>query len=319
MNLDNRIKFFPISAFSIILGLTGLTIAFQKAEEIFAFPYRLDYALVTVTIIFFLLIGLIYLIKYIRYPEEVKVDFENPIRLSFFPTISISLLLLSIAFLGIHMPTSKVLWTIGTVVHTFFTYKIIGIWMMHPKFEIKHINPAWFIPVVGNILIPVAGVVHYNPEISWFFFSIGLIFWVVLFTVFMYRMVFHHPMPEKLMPTLAILIAPPAVGFIAYVKLTGQIDSFAKVMYYFALFLMTFLLTHFNMLTKIKFYLSWWAYSFPISSMAIASMLMYSRTHMAFYQYVSYALIALLVIVVLLLIPRTAKAISKGEICIEED
>ena len=74
-----------------------------------------------------------------------------------------------------------------------------------------------------------------------------------------HRIIFHHPLPEKLIPTLAILIAPPATAFTAYVKLTHNVDSFAKILYYFALFLTTFLLAEYKMFSKIKFYLSWWA------------------------------------------------------------
>jgi tellurite resistance protein len=190
--------------------------------------------------------------------------------------------------------------------------------MMHPKFEIKHINPAWFIPVVGNILIPVAGVQHYNPEISWFYFSIGLLFWIVLFTIFMYRMIFHHPLPDKLMPTLAILIAPAAVGFIAYVKLAHGLDGFAKILYYFALFLTTYMLTHFKLFSRIKFYLSWWAYSFPAASMTIATLLMYHMTQLTFFKYLSYGLFALLIGIVVLLVPLTVKAVIRKEICVPE-
>jgi len=52
-------------------------------------------------------------------------------------------------------------------------------------------------------------------ELSWFFFSVGLIMWAVMFTIIMNRIIFHNPLPQKLMPTLFILIAPPAVALIS--------------------------------------------------------------------------------------------------------
>lgn len=318
MSLINRIQHFPISSFSIILGMTGLTIALEKIHEIYHIDTGIDLVMLLVTLGLFALILGMYLMKLLRFPQEVRQDFEDPVRMNFFPTISISLLLLSIAFLAIHPGISKGLWIAGTLIHTFFTYKIIAIWMMHPKFEIKHINPAWFIPVVGNILIPVAGVVHFGREISWFFYSIGLVFWILLFTIFIYRMVFHSPMVEKLLPTLAILIAPPAVGFIAYVKLTGELDSFGKSLYYFALFLTTFLLSQWGLFSKIKFYLSWWAYSFPISSMTIATVLMYHLTNESFFKLLSGVVFGMLLFLIIMLVPMTLRAIRHCEICIEE-
>ena len=89
---------------------------------------------------------------------------------------------------------------------------------------------------MGNVLVPVAGVPLGYPEISWFFFCIGLVFWLILLTIIFCRVLFHHPIPDKLMPTLFILIAPPAVGFIAYLRLAGELDSFARVLYFTGLF-----------------------------------------------------------------------------------
>ena len=319
MSNESRIKYFPISAFSVILGLAGLTIAFQKAVEILNFPVDLNVYLLGITVSIFVVIFTMYLLKFIMYRDEVKKDFYNPVKLNFFPTFSVALLLVSIAFISSNMVVSKYLWILGTVVHTYFTYKIISIWSFHPKFEIKHFNPAWFIPVVGNMLIPVAGIMHFNPEISWFFYSIGFLFWIVLFSIFIYRIIFHHPLPDKLVPTLAILIAPPATAFTAYVKLTNHVDSFAKILYYFALFLITFLLAEYKMFSKIKFYLSWWAYSFPIASMTIASVLMYHVTKLIFYKYITIILLVMLVLLIIVLIPKTINGILKHELCIEED
>jgi tellurite resistance protein len=152
---------------------------------------------------------------------NLKNEFKNITKLSFFPAISISQLLLGIASTALSPGLSCLLWMVGTVVHFCFSVAVISIWIRHPSLEINHISPAWFIPVVGNILVPIAGVAHAPVEISWFFFSIGLIFWVALFTILLYRLLFHNPLSERLLPTLFILIAPPAVGFISYVKLTG--------------------------------------------------------------------------------------------------
>lgn len=40
---EYRIKHFPVSFFSMILGMTGFTIAFQKAEQILQIPIHLSW------------------------------------------------------------------------------------------------------------------------------------------------------------------------------------------------------------------------------------------------------------------------------------
>ncbi|MEA3292458.1 MAG: SLAC1 anion channel family protein, partial [Pseudomonadota bacterium] len=186
------------------------------------------------------------------------------------------------------------------------------------KFQINHINPAWFIPVVGNILVPIAGVPLGYPEISWFFFSIGIVFWLVLLTIFFNRIIFHDPMPQRLVPTFFILIAPPAVAFIAWFKLGGELDAFARVLYYTALFFSLLLATQIGKFARLPFFLSWWAYSFPLAALTVATMLMYQELQTPWFKWLSILLLALVTLVILMLVVKTVAAISSRGICIEE-
>ena len=319
MTQNVRLQYFPISFFSMILGLAGFTIAFQRAESILSLQFTISSVLLIITSSLFLGFLLIYLLKMIKYFPEVKAEFNNPVKLSFFPTTSISLLLLSILYLSIDPLISKILWIIGTLAHFVLFIKIITIWIHHDKFNVKHMNPAWFIPAVGNLIIPISGVAHFPIELSWFFYSIGIIFWIILLIVFFNRIIFHNPLTDKLLPTLFLLIAPPAIGFVSYVKLTGSIDSFAKILYYFSLFMFILLLTQIKLFTKIKFYLSWWAYSFPIAAITIASLLMYHQTQMLFFNYAAYTLLTILSIVIIIILTKTIISVTKKEVCVAED
>lgn len=171
-----RIKYFPVSSFSIILGLVGFTIALQKIEEVLGYHIGFYKFSLFFALLIFAVLSVLYLYKIIVYKDEVKKEFNNPVKLSFFPTISISLILFSVALLQDTESISKIFLSIGVTAHLFFTLKIISIWIQHTKFEIKHMNPAWFIPVVGNILIPISAVRHFPIEVSLFFFSVGFIF-----------------------------------------------------------------------------------------------------------------------------------------------
>jgi len=313
-----RLANFPISYFAVVMGLAGITIAWEKSHSALDLPGAASKMLLVLTAAAFVAIAVMYATKLIRFRDEVVAEIQNPVKLSFFPTISISLILLSITTMNHYAGLSKTLWIIGTIAHLGFMLYIMQVWIHDPKFETGHMNPAWFIPVVGNILVPVAGVTHGYVEISWFFFSVGFLFWLVLLAIVFYRIFFHAPMPARLLPTLFILIAPPAVGFIAYLRLTSSLDPFARIMYYSALFLTLLLLTQANRFTRLEFYLSWWAYSFPMAAITIATMVMYEKTGLAFFEVASYTLLAVVSLLVIFLIIRTARAIAAGEICVEE-
>ncbi len=316
--MESRIKYFSISFFAMILGLGGFVIASHKLELAYGLSHISSYISFVVLGIYSLLL-LVYLAKFIKYPEDVKKELNHPVKMNFFPTLSISLILLSIIFFGAFPVFSKYLLLVGMSVHLFFTVFIMSAWIKHQNLEIKHKNPAWFIPVVGNVLVPISAMNHFHPDVSWFFFSIGIVLWIVLYTIFIGRAIFNKPIPDKLMPTFFILIAPPALSFLAYFKMTGTIDGFAKVLYFFALFTALQLFYNIKAFAKIKFYLSWWAYSFPIAALSAASFVMYANNDFVLYKIIATGLFVFLVFLISYLAYRTIKGLLKHEICINEE
>ncbi len=192
------------------------------------------------------------------------------------------------------------LWAFGTVLHLAITLYVVSSWMHHTRYEIKHLNPAWFIPAVGNILVPIAGVHHAPADISWPFFSVKIFFWPVLSAIILQRLIFNPVLPERLMPTLFILIAPPAVGLLSWYNLTDKVDAVGRMLYFVALFFTVLLASQLRYFVRLKFFLSWWAYSFPLAAITIATMVVLN-------------------LVVLGLVARTALAVARREICMEGD
>jgi tellurite resistance protein len=308
-----RLKHLPIAIFSMIMGSVGLTLAWQRASQVLGAPALVSQILVILSACLMLALTGSYLLKILRHPGAVLEEFNHPIKISFFPAFSISLLLFSIATLSVSTQLSHLLWLMGAGMHLLFTLHVITQWIHHTRFQIAHSTPAWFIPVVGNILVPIAGVEHGYVEASWFYFAIGLVYWIILKTLIFNRILFHDPLPAKLLPTLFILIAPPAVGFIAWQQLNGGVlDAFARILYYAALFLVLLLLTQWRYFVRLPFFISWWAYTFPLAAFSIASQIMASRLGGPFYTAAAWVSLALVSALVLMLLIRTARAALSG-------
>ena len=313
-----RLLHYSVAWFAMIMGLLGFAIVWLRAATVLGTPQIVGRVLLGVAIAALLAVASLYLAKLIRHRHSVLGELNHPIKRNFFPTISIVLILISIAILEDLEGVSFWFWAVGSALHLFFTIYVMSIWIGRSDLTIAHMNPAWFIPVVGNILVPIAGVHHASPEISWFFFSIGLVFWLVLLTIVFYRIIFHDPLPERLVPTLFILIAPPAVGFLSYMALTESLDVFARILVYFAMFLTLLLFSLVRRFGRLKFFISWWAYSFPMAAMTLATMRLYSKTELAFHLGLVIGLLAVLSIIILILAVRTVVAVSRREICVEE-
>lgn len=318
---DPRIKYFPVAFFAVIMGLSGLSIAWEMAQATFGMPLDMAGALRWLALGLFGLFSVMYLIKLVWFRDAVLQELRHPIQINFFPTISISMLLLSVTLLGSLPGLAAVFWIIGTAAHLLLTLYVMNVWMHHDHFEIHHINPAWFIPIVGNVIVPIAGVPLGYLELSWFFFSVGILFWLILFAIITYRMLFHQPLPDRLMPTFFILIAPPASGFIAYIELSGlaevgALDALARVLYYSSLFLTLLLLAQVGRFVRLHYYISWWAYSFPLAAVAIATLIMYELTGLLAFAVIGWILLSLVTLVVIFLLYRTAVAVGGRSICI---
>lgn len=313
-----RLEHFPIAIFSTVMGTAGLALVWLKAHAVLEMPLVVGEGLRGVASALFVLLLASYGLKALRYPQAVKLEMRHPIRVNFISTVSISLLLLAISYLEAAPAVAFWLWGAGAMLHLGFTLAIFGSWLHHSHYEIKHANPAWLIPVVGNIIVPVAGVRLASPELSWFFFSIGLVFWIVLLTIVLYRLFFHEPLPVRLTPTLFILLAPPSVGFIAYVNLTGEVDAFARVLYYTALFLALLLASNALRFLRVPFFVSAWAYSFPLAALTLATLVMSAHLPDSGFALLGFGLLALLTLVLAVLAARTLVAVWRREICAPE-
>jgi len=316
---QRSLQHMPIQLFAIVMGLSGFAIMFAKGYHILDIPYSIYLSILFIDTILFLIIFTAYMFKVVLYTKEVQKEFHHPIKSSFTAAISISFLLLSIAYYDFAPTVSILLWYIGTPLQLFFTLYIINYWI-HNELKVVHSNPAWFIPIVGNVLVPVVGVDAAPIYVSLFFFALGMFFWLVLFTITLNRIIFHHPLAKKLVPTFFILIAPPAVGFISYFRISsGSIDMLSMFLYFIALFTLILLLFMVKMYDIKKFFISWWAYTFPLAAITIATLMMELTFHNSVTYIASISLITLTTVVVSFVTYRTIKACREEKICIKEE
>jgi tellurite resistance protein len=312
----SRLAHFPVPFFATVMGLAGMTLALHLAETRFGWPHLASRIALGLTIVDFLFVALVYGMKALRHPAAVVADWKHPVKLAFFPAISISLLLIATALRPEAPDLARLVWGIGAAGQAVLTLAVISGWIGHRPFQPVHISPAWFIPAVGNVVAPVAGLPLGFVELSWLFFSTGMIFWIVLLTLVMNRLIFHDPLPGRLLPTLVILIAPPAVGFLAWLQLNGgQLDALARVLYYSGVVFAAIVALQVPRFARLPFALSWWALSFPIAALTVATLRYGALAGSEPHDWLGLGLLALLLGVILMLVLRTLRAALRGEIC----
>ena len=313
---EQRLEHLPVVIFTVVMGIAGFSLVWLKAHPILGMPVFVGEGLLGLASALYGLLLALYGLKAVRYPQAVKLEIRHPIRISFFPMISISLLLLALGYLQSAPVMAYGLWIIGALVHLCLTVAIFGSWLHHAHYAIQHANPVWFTTVVGNIVISIVGVRLGLPELSWFFFSIGIVFWILLLAIILYRLIFHEPLPARLTPTLFILLAPPSVGFIAYTQLIGELDAFARVLYYTALFMAVLLASNTLRFLRIPFFISAWACSFPLTAFTLATLTM--SAYLPGFTVLAGGLLIFLTLLITALTVRTLVAVWRRQICLPE-
>ena len=312
-----RLDYLPVGLFGSVMGLTGLSVAWRLAHARYGAP---DWAANTVAIAAagaFVLMTCAYLVKLATAPRAVLAEFRHPIAGNLFGTILISLLLLPIVLAPFNRLAAQIMWGVGAFGMVAFAWAIVSRWMSDRQL-IAHATPAWIIPVVGLLDVPLALPGLGLPPMHGVMvlgLAIGLFFAVPLFTLIFSRLVFEPPMPDALQPSLLILVAPFAVGFSTYVTTTGQVDLFAEALYVLTLFMLAVLLNRLRNLAQCcPFRVSWWAVSFPLAASAIAALKFAAAEPGAVSDVIALALLGLATVVIVGLLLRTIVGIARGEL-----
>ncbi len=307
----------PVTLFAMVMGLIGLAIAWDRLDSVIPGGDVVGLAIASATSALLICLLFSYALKIIKHWPQVMEELNHPIRLNFFPTISISFLLMSVYWQSSHA-LSLTLLVIGAVLHLLATLYVMSSWLHHSHYQVIHINPGWFIPVVGNIIVPISAMHFGFNEIAWFFFSIGILYWLVLLTVVMNRLIIHEALPPKLTPMMFILLAPPSIGFVSYTLLVGGLDPFARILYYSALFMALLLTVNSPRFWKLPFFVSSWAYSFPLAALTIATTRMAHLSDSRALLTLAVIFLVLLTFVIGWLVIRTLMAVKHQQICVAE-
>ena len=319
MQQEKGIRYFPIALFASVMGVSGLAMSLRLVENVYGFSQTSSNIVTSLASLMFLVNIAILFYRLLHHRDAVKKDFNHPVRMNFFAAISISLLLLGTLYYELNEAISLYTWMTGTALQFILTLVILSALIWERELQLGQFNPAWFIPIVGNIVVPLAGVYHAPEWLNWMFFGIGVLFSIIYFTIFMNRIYFQPAPPVKLLPTFFILLAPPGIGFVSYVKLTGQVDVFAYIMFGIAFYLGLLFIYQIRRFMTIPFFISWWAFLFPSAAVTNATIYLHEFTQSAFLAVIYHIQVAGLIVLTLYLFARTIGLAVKGQLCLKEE
>jgi len=267
------IRNLPVNLFGSVMGLSGLALAWRLAHRSLGAPALVGEAIGAFAFGVFVLISIGYIAKLATHPKVVHAEFHHPVAGNFFGTIVISLLLLSAVAAPYSEAAGRAIWTVGVLATFALSYVVVSR-LLKGQVDASHAVPAWLIPGVATLDIAVTGghmPMAWAPELNLLSVAVGGVLALVLFALIVNRLVHQSPLAPLMTPSLMILVAPFAVGFLAYVNIAGGLDRFAGLLFYFALFMFAVIAPK-VFRPSVTFSSAWWAISFPMAALVNAAL-----------------------------------------------
>jgi tellurite resistance protein len=257
--------------YAMVMGLAGASLAWHGAVPALGAAAAAAAAVIGVlAALVFIVLGVAGLWRARRHHGAWAEDLAHPVRHVFVAALPISLILLvtSAVAAGLRGPVLGALWWAGSLAQLGATVWVLSRWWRGPQaggFQWAGLTPALFIPIVGNVLVPLAGVALGQPQWAAAQFGIGLMFWPVVLALLMVRIAQHGLWPERLLPASFIFIAPPAVVGLSALRF-GAPPLLAWALWGMALFSLLWVATLLRRIAHQPFGMAHWGMSFPMAA-----------------------------------------------------
>lgn len=249
-----------------------------------------------------------YAVRWVRHTDACRADLRHPVLGAMHATLPAGLLVLSVMTSVVGpdlLPGSLVVPLAGTLLAVGAAIGLVlGVVFVYTLFtgEVAPtvVNGGWFIPPVVTIIIPVA-LASLVPHVSiggarlllvlgYAAFGMGFLLFLLTMGLLFARLVLHPLPPAALAPTVWIALGPVGVGALAALALAhatatvmpataGPVGTvsllFASTLWGFGLWWLAIaiaLLVRYVRAGGFTFHLGWWAFTFPLGALTVATL-----------------------------------------------
>uniref|UniRef100_A0ACD5VHM7 Uncharacterized protein n=1 Tax=Avena sativa TaxID=4498 RepID=A0ACD5VHM7_AVESA len=210
-----------------------------------------------------------------RFPA-VRAEFRHHVGMNylFAPWISWLLLLQATPFLRPEAPSYHLLWWAFSLPVLALDIKVYGQWFTRGrKFLSMVANPASHMTVIANLVTARAAARMGWHEGAVAMFAVGAAHYLVLFVTLYQRFLGSDSLPAMLRPVFFLFFAAPSMASLAWCSISTSFDTGCKMLFFLSLFLFASLVSRPTLFKRAmrRFSVAWWAYSFPLTVLALAA------------------------------------------------
>jgi len=350
LDVGSTIEHFNPAWFAAVMGTAVFPLAISFLHGPWVRPLAAVFIILSLAMFVAILIP--WTLRFFMFPDAVREDLHHPIAASFFPTMPIAVVIIALSLLkfpDIFFPVDVSreiafwLWSIGSLGIYLAAFIVLPRIYRSDAIELSHANFGWFIPPVAKLLIPVAGfeLAVLFPKRFEVTFGLSIVSFGVGFFLFLFvgALVYHRYVLESLpvsrfAATSFIAIAPAAIIAVALFKMAhmfeagtpleidaGAIGAFSTIgvlatwgfaawSFIMAVVIVISYMRHLDL----PYALSWWAYTFPLGSLAVATGVAWKVSGFASIRWFYVAVVVALAIAWVIVAVRTVGAMWTGKV-----
>ncbi|WP_322015612.1 dicarboxylate transporter/tellurite-resistance protein TehA [Paraburkholderia sp. J12] len=313
----------PAGFFGIAVGMLALAGAWRVAAKLWQVPQQAAMLMTMVAVMVWVAVMTLYALKWLVHREAAHKEWQHEVQSSFVALVPVSTMLAAQAVKLWSYDFALALFAVGAIGQL-----AVGV-MLHGRLwqgarNAEFVTPAIYLPTVAPGFVAATTAASFGfPELAALFFGAGALSWLAIESMLLNRAAHGAPTAPALRPTFGVQLAPPVVGGVAWMAVTGSgfytglsggADLVAYALLGYGLYQAALLLRLLPWIRANGFTPSYWAFSFGVAALPTLAMLMAQRGAPGWVHELAFALFAASNLVIGLLVVKTVGLLLAGKL-----
>ncbi|WP_394769635.1 transporter [Lacisediminihabitans sp.] len=259
----------PLNTLAIPFGLSGLAAVWTGASSDLGWPAAIADALWVLAAISWVWLIVAHSVRGARSADSLAGQLRHPAQGPIAALVPIVGMLLGATLYRLIPVAGVVLVVASIVAAALFAGWLLTFWTSG-SLQADSMHGGYFLPTVAAGLVAATTAAEVGlTALAIGAFAVGILFWVAIFAALMVRLATRPALPAPLTPTLAIIVAPPAVAGTAWFAIggaqVGPVEYALAGLTVVMVLMQVFLIPRYRAL---RFSLGFWSFTFPFAAVS---------------------------------------------------